>query len=429
MTTTAQVKGFLHSNGSVGALCHELYLVSGKRTPFGKLNGALSSLNPTDLALVAIRGLFASLSSFSKDQISQVVATNLAPGGADCLYFARHVAIYSGLSISTPCLALHRLCGSGLEVMINACEQIALGKSESVLVAASEVMSRIPLVSFEMRGGFPLGRPQFFDLLWEALKDPSSLAMGETADVVATLGKLSRSQVDEYAFSSQERYQAALQKNFFQEEIVPVEEKGTFEREGLKPRTFKTKVKGIFEKDELPRKTSLEALSSLPTVFGQGELHVTTAGNSSGIVDGAAAGLIASKEWLDKQKISSPLAKILGYAVVGVAPHTMGLGPVPAIKALLEKMNLSVKEIDLFEINEAFSAQCLAVANALEIPLEKLNINGGAIALGHPLAATGLRLATTLAITLKEKNKKLGVAAACIGGGQGVAMLLANTNN
>ena len=395
-------------------------VVEGQRTPFGKFTGTLATVSPTDLGIMASRAVIKKSGLDAKD-IDQVIVSNIGQASADSFFLPRHIGLYAGAPIEAPASLVQRICGSGVEVIGQAAEQIALGKSDLVLGCGTDTMSRFPLVSYSARQGFQLGRPEFLDLLWEALNDTAAVPMGMTADNVAKKYSLTREEVDAFAVRSQERYAAAKAKGFFADEIAEVEG-GVIETEGFKPRKVRlgNRAKNLTE-DEHPRTTNMENMAKLPFVFSKE--GPTTAGSASGIVDGACAVLIASEDYA-KSKGVTPLGKVLGVSVSGLDPNVMGLGPVPAIKSLLQQMNLKLDQIDLFEINEAFGAQCLGVARALELDEEKLNVNVGAIDIGHPLGATGQRLVTTLLKSLKARGGKLGVASACIGGGQGIAMVV-----
>jgi acetyl-CoA C-acetyltransferase len=403
-----------------GALFDDVYIIDGKRTPFGKLNGSLSSVSPTDLGIMAARAAI-NKAGVNADDIDQTLVANIGQASADCFFLPRHISLYAGAPQASTALLVQRICGSGIELLGQAAEQISLGKADLILGCGTDTMSRFPLASYSARQGFALGRPDFIDLLWEALNDTAAVPMGKTADNIAKLYNLSREQVDEFALSSQARYAAAKTAGFFDDEIVTLSAKGLLEQAGVKSRKYRLNGRVDCANDEHPRQTSMEKLASLPTIFSaQGP---TTAGTASGIVDGAAAVLIASGDYVRANGLK-PLGKIKVFANAGVKPDIMGIGPVPAIQALLSQAKMSVADIDRYEINEAFAAQCLGVAKALELDQDKLNVNGGAIALGHPLAATGVRLALTCLRTLKRDNKQFGIAAACIGGGQGIAMLL-----
>jgi acetyl-CoA C-acetyltransferase len=308
-----------------------------------------------------------------------------------------------------------------MELLGQAAEQIALGKANLVLGCGTDVMSRFPLASYSARQGFQLGRPEFVDLLWEALNDTAAVPMGNTADNLARQYKLSREEVDAFAMRSQLRYANAREAGFFELEIVPVAAQGILEMADYKPRKYRLNSREAVAADEHPRQATIEQMAKLPYVFSKE--GPTTAGSASGIVDGAAAMMVASGDYVRANGLK-PLGKLRGFASAGVQPDIMGIGPVPSIRLLLAQMGLGNNDIDRFEINEAFSAQCLAVARELDLDQDKLNINGGAIAIGHPLGATGVRLALTCLKTLHRDNKQLGIASACIGGGQGIAMVV-----
>ncbi len=414
------VKGFNSRETGVGAVFEDTYIIKGKRSPFGKMKGSLATINPTDLAILTARAVIAEAGIDAKT-IDQTIAANIANESADAFFLPRHIALYSGAPETSPALLSQRICGSGLEVIGQAAEQIGMGKGNLVLASGTEVMSRMPLVSFDARMGFDLGRPNYKDMLWEALDDTAAVPMGQTADNLAREYKLSREKVDKFAKRSQDRYFAANEAGFFKDEILPIEAKGVIETEGLKPRKYRLNAKETVSQDEHPRQATLDKLAKLPNVFSKE--GPTSPGNASGIVDGACSVLIASKEYIETHGIK-PLAKIRCFSSVGVRPDIMGIGPVPAIKSALSALNLSINDVDHFEINEAFSAQCLAVSEALELNEDKLNVHGGAISIGHPLATTGLRLVTTLLNTLHKNDKSFGVASACIGGGQGIAMVV-----
>jgi acetyl-CoA C-acetyltransferase len=319
---------------------------------------------------------------------------------------------------------VQRICGSGFETLITGAEQITLGKANSVLCTGTENMSLSPTVSFGNRMGYQLGKPLFKDMLWEALDDTAAgYPMGFTAENVAKIYKITREDCDRYALTSFHRAMAARENKLFEDEITPVNST-VFEIEGLKTRKVRLPA-GIkdFVADEQIRETTLEALSKLNPVFS--EVGVLTAGNCSGIVDGAASSVVANKEFIESRKLK-PLSKIIVGASCGVDPKLMGLGPVPAIKLLLEITGLSISDIGLFEINEAFSAQVIGCERELKLDREILNVNGGSIAIGHPLAATGVRLSLTLSWEMKRRKIKYGIASACIGGGQGTAILFEN---
>lgn len=416
----ASVQGFHDSKAGSGALFEDIYLLAGKRTPFGKYTGGLSTVSPTDLGILASRAALDTAGVPAGD-IDQTIVANIGQASADCFFLPRHIALYSGAPLASTALLTQRICGSGVELLGQAAEQIALGKGNLILGCGTDVMSRFPLASYSARQGFPLGRPEFIDLLWEALNDTAAVPMGCTADNLAREYALTREEVDAFAFRSQERYAAAQAAGYFAAEIAPVAAKGELTMEGFKTRKYRCNSRNGVEADEHPRRTSMEELAKLPYVFTKE--GPTSAGSASGIVDGAAALLVASGDYVRAHGLK-PLGKIRGFASSGVQPDIMGIGPVPSIRLLLSQLGMTLKDIDRLEINEAFSAQCLAVARALELDQDKLNVNGGAIAVGHPLGATGVRLTLTCLQTLHRDNKQLGIASACIGGGQGIAMLV-----
>jgi acetyl-CoA C-acetyltransferase len=316
-----------------------------------------------------------------------------------------------------------RICGTGFEVFRQAGEQIALGAASLALVVGTESMTRNPIAAFDHRQGFRLGAPVGFkDYMWEALNDPAAVSMIQTAENLARQYEISRADVDAYASSSFARAVAAQQSGWLAGEIVPVANE-VFELAGYKPRSLRLAGKAVLaDADTHPRPTPPEVLARLRTVFPGG---VQTGGNSSALTDAAAAALVASGAVV-KRWGRAPLARLAGAAVVGVPPEIMGIGPVAAIRLLLERTGLALEDIARFEINEAQGAQTLAVVRELGLDLDRLNVHGGAIALGHPLAATGVRLTITVARQLREIGARWGVASACIGGGQGIALLVEN---
>lgn len=416
----ATVRGFQSKKDGVGAVFEDVYLVEGKRTPFGKLSGALSTVSPTDLGILASRAALRA-AGVEGGEVDQTIVANIGQASADTFFLPRHIGLYAGAPQASPALLVQRICGSGIEVVAQAAEQIALGKGRVVLGCGTEAMSRFPLASYGMRNGFTLGKPDFVDLLWEALDDTAAVPMGATADNLAREYKLTRDEVDRFAERSQARCFAAQESGYFTGELCPVDKGGTLEGPGLRPRKYRLKGGEALGADEHPRRTSLEKLAALPFVFSKD--GPTTAGSASGIVDGACAVVIASGDYVRAHGLK-PLGKVRGVTSVGVEPSLMGIGPAPAIRALLPQLGLTLGNIDVFEINEAFGAQCLAVAKALELDQDKLNPHGGAIAIGHPLAASGARLALTCLRGLKQRKGQLGVVSACIGGGQGIAMVL-----
>ncbi len=419
------MKAFFDNNRGIGITYDDIYLVNGARTPFGGFCGTLGRVSPIDL------GIFASKAAIEKsgvksEDINQAFIANIGQSCGDAYFLPRHIALYAGLPQAVPALMVQRICASGFETIIAGAEQIVLGKAASALCCGTENMSLAPTVSFGNRMGYPLGRIQFRDMLWEALDDTAAgFPMGGTAENLAEQYNITREEVDSYAKTSQDRAIAATERGFFKDEITPINST-VFEREGLQPRKVRVGKKvHNFDKDENIRPSELETLAKLPTAFRKG--GVQTGGNSSGIVDGSAAVVLASKNFVEEKGLS-PISRVVASASSGVDPKCMGIGPVPAIKILLEMTGLSMDDIGLFEINEAFGAQVMACEKELGIDRDKLNVNGGAIAFGHPLAATGTRLSLTLSREMQNRGVRYGIAAACIGGGQGTAILFENTN-
>jgi len=411
------------NTGAKGLLSQydDAWLIDGVRTPFADYNTVLGLVSPIDLGIKVAREIFRR-SGVSPQSVGTVVAGNMAQASFDAYMLPRHIGIYSGVPIEVPAHLVQRVCGTGIEAILQAADSIKLGKVELALVVGTESMSRNPIAAYTHRGGFRMGQVEFKDFLWEALLDPCpGVTMGDSAETLAKRYKISREEADQFAAESFSRAIAAQKSCFLSGEIVPVVSE-SFECAGYNPRGIRLSKKvESFSMDGHIRPSPLEVLAKLPPAFG----GVQTGGNSSGIVDGAAATLVASSEFVRKHD-KPPLAKVIAGAVVGVPPEIMGIGPVPAIRAILEVSGLRVDQIDRVEINEAFAAQTLACERELGLDHARLNVNGGAIAIGHPLAATGVRLAVTLARELKRSNGRYGIASACIGGGQGIALLLEN---
>lgn len=388
----------------------EIWICGAKRTAFGTLSGALKGVSANDLAVHATKAAIEQ-SGIPAAEFGHVVLGNVQQTSPDAIYGARHVGLKAGLPIETPALTVNRLCGSGFQAVITAAEQILLGEAHAVVAAGSENMSQAPHSIWGMRDGAArFGKPpQLVDTLWEALTDSyCNTPMAITAENLGDKYGVTREDADRYALQSQQRWAEAQQAGRFKDEIAPIEV-------SIKRKTV------VFDTDEHPRpETTLETLAKLPPVFKKDGL--VTAGNASGICDGAAALVLVDGEWGKAQGLE-PLAKLLNWGVAGVEPTLMGIGPVPAIEQALAREGLAVSDIDLFDVNEAFAPQFLAVQRALNLPNEKTNINGGAIALGHPLGATGARITTNLLYALKNDGE-LAVGSACIGGGQGIAVIL-----
>jgi acetyl-CoA C-acetyltransferase len=419
------MKTYHNIEKGIGIVFDDIYLAGGARTPFGKFCGTLGKISPTDLGIYAAKAAM-ERSGVKAEEMDQVVIANIGQACPDAYFLPRHIALFAGVPMSVPTLMVQRICASGLETIVTASEQISLGKADSVLCCGTENMTLAPTVSFGNRMGYPLGKLEFKDMLWVALDDTAAgYPMGETAENLAKRYKILRSEVDEFAVLSCSRAVAAKDGGIFKSEITPMNST-VFEIEGLKPRKVNL-PRGVkdFDADENVRATSLEALSKLPSAFIKDGIQ--TAGNSSGIVDGAAAAVIGSKSFINSRSMK-PMSKVIAAAACGVDPKFMGIGPVPAINLILEMTGLKLGDIDLIEINEAFGAQLLACERELGLDRNKLNVNGGAIAIGHPLGATGVRLSLTISRELISRKAKYGIASACVGGGQGSAILYENCN-
>ncbi|MDQ5856810.1 MAG: thiolase family protein [Acidobacteriota bacterium] len=372
-------------------------------------NGVFSGISAIDLGVIAAKEALAR-SGTDPAEVDHVIFGNALQTSGDAIYGARHVGLKAGVPKEVPALTVNRLCGSGFESIVQGAHRILLGEATTVLAGGMENMSQAPHVIRGARRGLKLGQGQLEDSLMVALLDSwSGLYMAQTSDRVAAKYRITREEQDEYALSSQRRAAAAWESCRLSEEVVPVEVQA-----GRK--------KVVVERDDHMRPdTTLEALAKLPPSFGKdGQV---TAGNASGIVDGAAAVVVTTAENAKARGVK-PLARLVSWAVVGCEPELMGIGPAPAARAALARAGLSMEDISLWEINEAFAGQILGVVRELGLDLEKLNVNGGAIALGHPLAATGTRLTLTLARELARRGGRYGLAGACIGGGQGIAVVL-----
>ncbi len=390
----------------------DVVFLSGVRTPFGTFGGTLKNFSAIDLAAHAAR-VALERSGLPANLIDHAVFGNALQTSADAIYFARHVGLKAGLPVETPALTVNRLCGSGFEAITQGAQQILLGESSAVLAGGGESMSQAPHVVRGARWGIRLGPAvQLEDLLWESLKDPQcGFSMAETAENLAEKYQLTREEVDAYAERSQRLAKKAWDDGVFEDEVV-----------GIPVKDAKTKQMVEFRADEHVRpETTLAALAKLSPYFKKDGL--VTAGNASGICDGAAACVIAS-ERLAKEKGLKPLGRLVGWAVAGVEPKYMGIGPAPAIRKLLQKTGITMAAVDLIEVNEAFAPQYVAVEKELGLPREKTNVHGGAIAIGHPLAASGTRITIHLLHALRRQGGKFGIGSACIGGGQGLAVMV-----
>jgi acetyl-CoA C-acetyltransferase len=398
----------------------DIWLLDGVRTPFADYNTVLGMISPIDLGIKVAREVFRR-SGVSPAEVDAVIAGSMAQASFDSYMLPRHIGLYSGVPVEVPAHQVQRVCGTGIELILQASDLIKLGKADLVLGVGTESMSRNPIAAYTHRGGFRMGQVEFKDFLWEALLDPAAnVTMGGTAENLAKRNNISREDTDKFAADSFARALAAQKRCFLSGEIVAVVNE-SFEAAGYSTRGIRLpKPVESFKEDNHVRPSTVEMLAKIRPAFG----GVQTGGNSSAIVDGAAAGLIGSGNFARIEK--EPLAKIIAGAAVGVPPEIMGIGPVAAIRGLLDHAGMKIDQIDRFEINEAFGAQVLACERELGIDHAKLNVNGGAIAIGHPLGATGVRLAITLARELKQSGGRYGIASACIGGGQGIAMLIEN---
>ncbi|TWC59851.1 acetyl-CoA C-acetyltransferase [Pseudomonas sp. SJZ080] len=396
----------------------DVAILEAVRTPWIDVGGALAQVSPIDLGIKVGREVLAR-AGFDPRAVDSVLAGSMAQASFDAYLLPRHIGLYSGVPQQVPALAVQRICATGFELLRQAGEQLRDGV-ELALCVGAESMSRNPIAAYTHRDGFRLGASvDFKDFLWEALYDPApGLDMIATAENLARRHVLSREAVDTYALNSHEQALQAQTSDWFADEIVAVRNE-SFDLDGYQPRgiTLPRRVDAV-TLDSHIRPTDFLALATLRAIHAGG---VQTAGNSCAVVDGAAAALVGRATAGTRPALANLLA-----AVVGVAPEFMGIGPAPAIQLLLQRSGLAQDDIALFEINEAQGAQVLAVAKALELDTNKLNRRGGSIALGHPLAATGLRLVMTLARQLREQNLRYGIAAACVGGGQGMAVLIEN---
>ncbi|MBC7911650.1 MAG: acetyl-CoA C-acetyltransferase [Pyrinomonadaceae bacterium] len=387
-----------------------VYLVGSARTPIGKFGGTLAEWTAADMGVaVAVESL--KRAKLSPEQIQDSIwgSARQAGGGPNV---ARQITFRAGVPETVPAFTINQACGSGLRAIMLAAEQIMLGRARAVLAGGTESMSRVPYYAEGARWGARLGNAALVDGMYrDGFNDPlSGLVMGETAENLARRYEISRDEQDQFALRSQQRAEAAINSGRFDEEIVPLEIKG---------RKGETQS---FKRDEHFRSgTTLEALGKLKPVFAKD--GTVTAGNSSGITDGASALVVMSEEVL-RESGAEAEARIVDYEIAGVAPEIMGIGPIPAVRALLARQNLSLDEIDLIELNEAFAAQVIACDRDLGFDAERLNVNGGAIALGHPIGCTGVRIMTTLLHEMKKRDARRGLATLCVSGGMGLALLV-----
>ncbi|MCB9665172.1 MAG: acetyl-CoA C-acetyltransferase [Alphaproteobacteria bacterium] len=387
----------------------DIVILSGVRTAFGTLSGALKDRTATDLAVDTAAPALAR-AGVAPEDVDHVIYGNVLQTSTDAIYLARHVGLRAGVPQGVPALTVNRLCGSGFQAVVNGAEQILTGQAKCVLVGGTESMSQAPHVVFGLRDGQRFGRPpKMVDLLWDALTDSyTGLPMAMTAEKLGAQHGVTREEADAYALASQERWAAAQAAGRFEDEIVPVE---------LKTR----KGTVSFAVDEHPRASTPEGLAKLPPVFQKDGL--VTAGNASGICDGAASLVVADAAWAESKGLT-PLARLVGWGISGCDPTIMGFGPVPASKRAFEQTGLGLDDMALVEVNEAFAPQVLAVQRALGIDGSLLNVNGGAVSLGHPLGASGARITATIVHELRRRKERYGLASACIGGGQGIALIV-----
>ena len=387
----------------------EVFILGGARTPMTDYVGALKDVSALELGAIAARGAFQK-TGVKPEWIDHAVVGNVLQTSADAIYGARHVALKAGVPVDVPALTVNRLCGSGVQAAVSGAQMIQLGEASLVLTGGIESMSQAPHVIRGLRTGLKLGQGKLEDYLWEALLDPyCGCTMAMTAENCAAKYAVTREEQDCYALRSQQLAYRAWREGRFVEEIVPVE-----------IRTRKG-VEIVDRDDHLRPETTLEVLAKLPPAFKKD--GTVTAGNASGIVDGGAALLLASREAVDRRGLK-PIARLVDWAATGVEPSMMGMGPAPATRKALERAGVTLDQIDLIEVNEAFAGQYLAVEKELGLNRDNVNVNGGAIALGHPLGMTGTRLLLTLTLELRRRGKKLGLATACIGGGQGIAAIV-----
>jgi acetyl-CoA acyltransferase 2 len=388
-----------------------IVILDGVRTPMAEYNGVFSDVSAIELGAHASREALAR-AGVEPGEVQHVIFGNALQTSGDAIYGARHVGLKAGVPKEVPALTVNRLCGSGFEAIVQAAHRIQLGEATTVLAGGMENMSQAPHVIRGARKGLRLGQGALEDSLMVALLDTQcGLYMAQTSDRVAAKYGVTREEQDEYALSSQQRAAAAWAACRLSEEVAPIEVKAG------------RKTVKVERDDHLRPDTTLEGLAALAPSFGKG--GQVTAGNASGIVDGAAAVVVTSAQNA-KAKGKKPLGRLVASAVVGVEPELMGIGPAPASRAALERAGLRKEDVGLWEINEAFAGQILGVIRDLGLDREKLNVNGGAIALGHPLAATGTRCTLTLLKEMRRRNVRYGVAGACIGGGQGIAVVLEN---
>ncbi len=387
----------------------DVFIVAGARTPMARYTGVFSEVSAIDLGAYAAKAAV-ERSGADPGEVDHVVFGNVLQSSSDAIYGARHVGLKAGLKVETPAVTINRLCGSGIEAIAQAAQRLLLGEASLVVAGGMENMTQAPFVIRGARTGLKLGSGVLEDFLFVGLTDSyCGLPMAVTAEKLAAQTGITRMDADAYALRSQQAADAAAKAGVFKEEIVPVDVK-----QGKKSIL-------VTEDDHRRPETTMETMAKLPPSFQKD--GIVTAGNASGIVDGAAA-VVVTREKTAKERGLKPLGRIISWAAVGVDPSIMGIGPVPSTHKALQLAGLKLEQIDRIEVNEAFAAQYLAVEKELGLQRDKTNVNGGAIALGHPLAASGTRLVITLLNELRRKGLKYGLATACIGGGQGIAMIV-----
>ncbi|MDP4551871.1 acetyl-CoA C-acetyltransferase [Alkalihalobacillus macyae] len=387
----------------------DVFILEGARTPFGTFGGSLKDVSPTDLGIVASKEALRK-SGVEASEIDLSVIGNVIHSTSNASYLARHIALGAGVPIESPALTVNRLCGSGMQSVISAAQSIMMDEGKTALAGGADNMSLSPYALRGSRFGAKTGAPKIDDMLMATLTDEyTGFGMGITGENLAKQYSISREDQDQFAFESQQRAARAREQGLFAEEIASVEV------------TSSKGVNHISVDEHIREGTTVDKLASLKPAFRKN--GTVTGGNASGINDGAAAVVLAGEDYLSSNN-RAPIARIVSWGIAGVDPSIMGIGPVPAIKKALHKANLTIQEMDLVEVNEAFAAQYLAVEKALELDRSIVNVNGGAIALGHPVGASGTRVLYTLIKELKRRNGKYGVASLCIGGGQGIAMVV-----
>ncbi|XP_012937203.1 3-ketoacyl-CoA thiolase, mitochondrial [Aplysia californica] len=386
-----------------------VFIVAAKRTAFGTYGGKLKNISATDLGVLSSQAALQA-GNVKPEDVNSVIIGNVITSSVDGIYAPRHISLRVGIPEGVPCLGVNRLCGTGFQAVVNAAQEIELGLSDIVLAGGIENMTQVPYAVRNIRFGTKFGDDlRLQDMLWEGLTDTYvGLPMGVTAENLAAKYDISREDCDRYAAQTQERWAKANANGVFKDEITPITIKG---RKG--PEEFAV--------DEHPRAATAEAMAKLPPVFKKN--GTVTAANASGIVDGACSLIVASEAAVKRLNLE-PLARLAAYGISGCDPKIMGIGPVPASRAALAAVGKEVKDIDVVEVNEAFAPQFLAVSKELGLDNDKTNVNGGAIALGHPLAASGARITTNLVHEIRRNKLKTAMGSACIGGGQGITVIL-----